>query len=180
MTVAMVASEAGFCGSILIVTVDTDKGSAEYNINWSDCRRRSEIWALFGGACAEMSLLSLDVQFLLCILVHLLDGGTLISRRGRLCPRRRRRVARQGSLSGKLLRRPSSGGLGLRGVIGQSDPCVEAQTGQGDSSGSNKFHRVPPMTGRRQCCRRFTVNAHVGRLCLVAGEFGVPHGARKQ
>jgi len=34
MTVATVASEAGFCGSILIVTVYTDKGSAEYNINW--------------------------------------------------------------------------------------------------------------------------------------------------
>lgn len=34
MTVATVASEAGFCGSILIVTVDTDKGLAEYKIDW--------------------------------------------------------------------------------------------------------------------------------------------------
>ena len=34
MTVATVASEAGFCGSILLVAIDTDKGSADYNINW--------------------------------------------------------------------------------------------------------------------------------------------------
>ena len=34
MTVATVASEAGFCGSILLVAIETDKGSADYNINW--------------------------------------------------------------------------------------------------------------------------------------------------
>jgi hypothetical protein len=34
MTVATVASEAGFCGSILLVAIDTDKGSADYKINW--------------------------------------------------------------------------------------------------------------------------------------------------
>jgi hypothetical protein len=122
----------------------------------------------------EMLLLPLDLQFLLRFLVHLLDGGTLISRPGRLCPRRRRSVTRQGGLSWKLLRRPSGGGLGLRGVIGQCDPGVEAQTGQGYSSGSNKFHRVPPMTRRRQCCRPFPLNARVGRLCLVTSEFRGP------
>jgi hypothetical protein len=34
MTVATVASESGFCGSILLVAIDTDRGSADYNINW--------------------------------------------------------------------------------------------------------------------------------------------------
>ena len=34
MTVATVATEAGFCGSIFIVTIGTDSGSAEYKINW--------------------------------------------------------------------------------------------------------------------------------------------------
>lgn len=34
MTVATVASEAGFCGSISILTIDTDRGSAEYKISW--------------------------------------------------------------------------------------------------------------------------------------------------
>ena len=33
MTVATVASEAGFCGSIFIVTVGTDRGSKDYEIN---------------------------------------------------------------------------------------------------------------------------------------------------
>ena len=34
ITVATVASEAGFCGSIFIVTIDTDRESAEYKVNW--------------------------------------------------------------------------------------------------------------------------------------------------
>ena len=34
ITVATVAAEAGFCGSIFVVAIDTDKGSAEYKINW--------------------------------------------------------------------------------------------------------------------------------------------------
>ena len=34
ITVATVAAQAGLCGSILIVTVDTDKGSRDYEINW--------------------------------------------------------------------------------------------------------------------------------------------------
>lgn len=34
MTVATVAAEAGLCGSIFIVTIDTDRGSAEYKIHW--------------------------------------------------------------------------------------------------------------------------------------------------
>jgi hypothetical protein len=34
ITVATVASEAGLCGSILLVTIDTEKGSADYNTNW--------------------------------------------------------------------------------------------------------------------------------------------------
>lgn len=42
----------------------------------------------------EMLLLALDLQFLLRFLIHLLDGGTLISRLGRLYPRRRRSDAR--------------------------------------------------------------------------------------
>jgi hypothetical protein len=33
MTVATVAAEAGFCGSIFIVTVGTDRGSKDYEIN---------------------------------------------------------------------------------------------------------------------------------------------------
>ena len=119
-------------------------------------------------------LFPLDVQFLLLILVHPLDSGALISRPGRLCCRRRWSVARQGGLSRKLFRRPSSGGLGLRGVIGQGYPRVEAQAGQSDSGGSNRFHRAPPMTRRRQCCRRLPPNARAGRLCLAAGEFRRP------
>ena len=123
----------------------------------------------------QMLLLPFDLQFLLRFLIHLLDGRTLISRLGWLYPRRRRSVARQGGLSGKLLCRPGSGGLGLRAIIGQGDSGVEAQTGQDESSGSSKFHRAPPVTVRRQCCRRSPLNARVGRLCLVRGAFSSNH-----
>jgi hypothetical protein len=34
ITVATVAAQAGLCGSIFIVTVSTDKGSRDYDINW--------------------------------------------------------------------------------------------------------------------------------------------------
>jgi hypothetical protein len=34
ITVSTIASEAGLCGSILLVAIDTDKGSADYNIHW--------------------------------------------------------------------------------------------------------------------------------------------------
>ena len=41
ITVAMVVLEAGFCGSILLVAIDADKGSADYNTNWRHCSQRS-------------------------------------------------------------------------------------------------------------------------------------------
>jgi hypothetical protein len=34
ITVYTTALEAGLCGSVFVVTVDTDKGSAEYTISW--------------------------------------------------------------------------------------------------------------------------------------------------
>jgi hypothetical protein len=34
ITVYTTALEAGLCGSVFVVTIDTDKGSAEYKIDW--------------------------------------------------------------------------------------------------------------------------------------------------
>ena len=34
ITVATVAAQAGLCGSIFIITIGTDKGSRDYDINW--------------------------------------------------------------------------------------------------------------------------------------------------
>ena len=35
ITVATVAAQAGLCGSIFIVTINTDKGSKDYRLDWT-------------------------------------------------------------------------------------------------------------------------------------------------